>query len=288
MGCAQKAAEFIKSGRLGQVTLVEGKIHRNTRHRRLVLPDPAGRLAATVDFKRFLGSAPPRDFDLRRFFQWRLFWDYSGGLPTDLFVHLITATHQLMGVQEPESVFSLRRHLPLEELPRGAGPDDVDGEVPRRLRAAPHQHRRATATRGRSSRSTAARARSSTTATRSSSSTSPDRRTSATRRTRGRRRQRRQFKELMNLNDKLSAARRRRRRRRRSSTSRRTTRTRRARTCGTGSTRSAPAASHRGRAVRPPRGARRPHVQPLLQGRQAREVEQDDAEGRGVKGCGTA
>ena len=39
------------------------------------------------------GPAPPRDFDLRRFFQWRLFWDYSGGLPTDLFVHLITATH---------------------------------------------------------------------------------------------------------------------------------------------------------------------------------------------------
>jgi len=46
------------------------------------------------------------DFDLRRFFQWRLFWDYSGGLPTDLFVHIVTATHQLMGVSEPESVFS--------------------------------------------------------------------------------------------------------------------------------------------------------------------------------------
>ena len=30
MGCAQKAADFIRSGRLGQVTLVEGRFHRNT------------------------------------------------------------------------------------------------------------------------------------------------------------------------------------------------------------------------------------------------------------------
>jgi predicted dehydrogenase len=106
MGCAQKAAEFIKSGRLGQVTLVEGKIHRNSGTGAWYYPIPPDASPATVDFKRFLGSAPPRDFDLRRFFQWRLYWDYSGGLPTDLFVHLITATHQLMGVQEPESVFT--------------------------------------------------------------------------------------------------------------------------------------------------------------------------------------
>lgn len=106
MGCAAEAAAFIKSGRLGQVTLVEGKIHRNTATGAWYYPIPPDASPATVDFARFLGSAPPREFDLRRFFQWRLFWDYSGGLPTDLFVHLITATHQLMGVQEPESVFS--------------------------------------------------------------------------------------------------------------------------------------------------------------------------------------
>jgi predicted dehydrogenase len=106
MGCARKAAEFIKSGRLGQVTLVEGKIHRNSATGAWYYPIPPDASPSTVDFKRFLGSATPRDFDLRRFFQWRLYWDYSGGLPTDLFVHLITATHQLMGVQEPDSVFA--------------------------------------------------------------------------------------------------------------------------------------------------------------------------------------
>jgi len=106
MGCAQKATQLIKSGQLGQVTLVEGRFHRNTATGAWYYPIPPDASPATVDFKGFLGSAPAREFDLRRFFQWRLYWDYSGGLPTDLFVHLVTATHQLMGVQEPESVFS--------------------------------------------------------------------------------------------------------------------------------------------------------------------------------------
>jgi predicted dehydrogenase len=106
MGAAQKAVQLIKSGQLGQITLVEGRFHRNTATGAWYYPIPPDASPATVDFRSFLGSAPPKEFDLSRFFQWRLFWDYSGGLPTDLFVHLVTATHQLMGVQEPESVFS--------------------------------------------------------------------------------------------------------------------------------------------------------------------------------------
>ncbi|HXK08372.1 MAG TPA: Gfo/Idh/MocA family oxidoreductase [Vicinamibacteria bacterium] len=106
MGCAQKAAALIRSGQLGQVTLLEGRFHRNTATGAWYYPIPPDASPATVDWKSFLGAAPPHDFDLRRFFQWRLFWDYSGGLPTDLFVHIVTAAHQLMGVQEPESVFS--------------------------------------------------------------------------------------------------------------------------------------------------------------------------------------
>jgi predicted dehydrogenase len=106
MGCAPEAVQLIRSGRLGQVTLVEGRFHRNTATGAWYYPIPPDASPSTVDWKAFLGPAPARDFDLRRFFQWRLFWDYSGGLPTDLFVHLVTAVHQLMGVQEPESVVS--------------------------------------------------------------------------------------------------------------------------------------------------------------------------------------
>ena len=103
-GCAQQAAALIKGGRLGQVTLVEGRMHRNSATGAWYYPIPPDASPETVDWKGFLGPAPKRPFDLARFFQWRLFWDYSGGLPTDLFVHMVTATHQLMGVQEPDSV----------------------------------------------------------------------------------------------------------------------------------------------------------------------------------------
>jgi predicted dehydrogenase len=106
MGCAEKAAELIRGGRLGQVTMIEGKIHRNSATGAWYYPIPPDASPATVDWASFQGPAPAHEFDLRRFFQWRLFWDYSGGLPTDLFVHLVTAVHQLMGVQEPENVVS--------------------------------------------------------------------------------------------------------------------------------------------------------------------------------------
>src|SRR4029077_15968442 len=65
------------------------------------LPDnPAWRYtvppAATeenTDWKRFLGSAPQRPFDKRRYYQWRLYWDYSGGISTDLLVHQTDITN---------------------------------------------------------------------------------------------------------------------------------------------------------------------------------------------------
>jgi predicted dehydrogenase len=107
MPCAQLATDILRSGRIGQVTQVEGQIRRNSGTGAWYYPIPPDASPATVDWKSFLGPATPHEFDLRRFFQWRLFWDYSGGLPTDLFVHLVTSVHQLMGVQEPDSVVAI-------------------------------------------------------------------------------------------------------------------------------------------------------------------------------------
>src|SRR6516165_5359455 len=42
-----------------------------------------------VDWKAFLGSAPAQDFDEYRFRNWRWFWDFGGGILTDLMVHWI-------------------------------------------------------------------------------------------------------------------------------------------------------------------------------------------------------
>ncbi|HEX6210351.1 MAG TPA: Gfo/Idh/MocA family oxidoreductase, partial [Methylomirabilota bacterium] len=99
--------EIIESGGLGQVTLVSGAIHRNTATGAWYYPVPPDASPETIDWKRFIGPAPWHEFDADRFFQWRLYWDYSGGLPTDLFVHLVTATHALMKVEMPSRVTAI-------------------------------------------------------------------------------------------------------------------------------------------------------------------------------------
>ncbi len=96
----------IKNGEIGQVTLVESCIHRNTPTGAWYYPIPPDASPQTCDWDRFLGSAPKRAWDPHRFFQWRLYWDYSGGLPTDLFVHMIGTVHTLMGVKMANSVWA--------------------------------------------------------------------------------------------------------------------------------------------------------------------------------------
>lgn len=107
MPANEQALEIIKSGKLGKITLIDGRIHRNTGTGAWYYPIPPDSSPQTIDWKRFVGVAPWHEFDARRFFQWRLFWDYSGGLPTDLFVHLVTATHTLMDVEMPSRVTAI-------------------------------------------------------------------------------------------------------------------------------------------------------------------------------------
>jgi predicted dehydrogenase len=104
MPANEAAIEIIKGGRLGKVTLIDGRIHRNTPTGAWYYPVPPDASPETIDWERFIGPAKKVPFDAARFFQWRLFWDYSGGLPTDLFVHLITGTHTLTGVDMPARV----------------------------------------------------------------------------------------------------------------------------------------------------------------------------------------
>ena len=83
MPANERAIEIIKSGKLGQITLIDGAIHRNTATGAWYDPVPPDASPETIDWDRFLGDAPKVPFDAKRFFQWRLFWDYSGGLPTE-------------------------------------------------------------------------------------------------------------------------------------------------------------------------------------------------------------
>lgn len=100
----QAAAKMIQEGRLGRVTMVRANYNRNSASGAWIYPIPPDASPETVDWKKFLGPAPKRPFDLARFFRWRCYKDYSGGIATDLFVHLCTTIHRLMGTGAPKDV----------------------------------------------------------------------------------------------------------------------------------------------------------------------------------------
>ncbi len=119
----QKAREIISGGRLGQVTMVRASYNRNTASGAWIYPIPQDASPETVDWDMFIGSAPKRQVDYARFFRWRCYQDYSGGIATDLFVHLVTSIHFMMNVKMPQNVMAMG------QLYRWKGSRDVPDTV---------------------------------------------------------------------------------------------------------------------------------------------------------------
>lgn len=111
----KKAREIVASGKLGKVTKVTASYNRNTSTGAWNYPIPLD-LKEGVNFNwpEWLGAAPKVPYSPERVFRFRKYWDYSGGISTDLFVHLITSIHFIMGAEMPRSVMAcggiLSRH----------------------------------------------------------------------------------------------------------------------------------------------------------------------------------
>jgi len=103
----RKAREMIKAGRLGKVTIIRAAFNRNTASGAWIYPIPPDASPQTVNWEMFLGPAPKKPFSLERFFRWRCYDDYSGGIATDLFVHLCTTIHFLMDAKAPSAVMAM-------------------------------------------------------------------------------------------------------------------------------------------------------------------------------------
>jgi predicted dehydrogenase len=86
------ARDMIKQGALGKVVQAQIDYSRNYKGDDFwVRPvDPDAKPGVNLDWEAWLGPAPKRPFDPDRFFSWRRYWDYSGGVATDLLVHRIT------------------------------------------------------------------------------------------------------------------------------------------------------------------------------------------------------
>ena len=71
------------------------------------IDDPNARPGVGLDWEAFLGDAPAVPFSISRFFQWRLFMDYSGGPCTDNDVHFLAPMVKALGVTFPSRVTAL-------------------------------------------------------------------------------------------------------------------------------------------------------------------------------------
>ncbi|MEO8370419.1 MAG: Gfo/Idh/MocA family oxidoreductase [Candidatus Solibacter sp.] len=100
-----KAKELIKQGLVGDVHFVRAFWYRNGLPNepswRYVIPAEA--TPQNTDWNRFLGPAPKKAWDPHRYFQWRLYWDYSGGISTDLLVHQTDIVNFMLGKTVPKS-----------------------------------------------------------------------------------------------------------------------------------------------------------------------------------------
>lgn len=105
-----KARKAIQDGMIGKLLLSQGSYHRNSTKGEWNWPideaaGPNGKGDDYIDWKMWLGSAPERPFDADRFFRFRKYWDYSGGIATDLFYHVMAPLNICWGeAQFPHKV----------------------------------------------------------------------------------------------------------------------------------------------------------------------------------------
>ena len=103
-----KARELIQSGAIGKVVKVHMSWNRNADRVR----KNASKLDfSQVDWQKFLGSAKEQPFDEYRMLNWRWFWDFGGGIFTDLMVHWIDVAHWVLDVDHPLHAVSLGQHV---------------------------------------------------------------------------------------------------------------------------------------------------------------------------------
>lgn len=99
-----KVKELIDAGEIGPVLCAQATSARNSMlgewNYRI---EPEG-TPQTIDWTRWLGKAPKRAFNPDRFFRFRKYWDYSGGIATDLFFHSLGPILYPMGAAFPTRV----------------------------------------------------------------------------------------------------------------------------------------------------------------------------------------
>jgi predicted dehydrogenase len=102
----RKARDIVASGGLGEIRFVRiwdfryrpvDPYIKRAKDQSLFAPE-------LVDWPRFLGKAPKRPYDAKRASGWRWYWDYAGGLMTDIGPHWLDVAMWITGSDGPRSV----------------------------------------------------------------------------------------------------------------------------------------------------------------------------------------
>jgi len=123
-----RAKQVIDKGILGHISLIEVCTNRNDPNGAWVYPIHENANPDTINWnqfegnpdrvkeymdymtsnglERYVGPEPRDQFDLRRFFRWRCWWDYSTGLSGDLLTHEYDVVNQILDVGIPHSATS--------------------------------------------------------------------------------------------------------------------------------------------------------------------------------------
>ena len=102
----RKARDIVASGAIGEIRFVRiwdfryrpvDPYIKRSKDQSLFAPE-------LIDWPRFLGKAPKRPYDAKRASGWRWYWDYAGGLMTDIGPHWLDVAMWITGSDGPRSV----------------------------------------------------------------------------------------------------------------------------------------------------------------------------------------
>ena len=97
------ARQLVQDSKIGKVLKVTMSWNRNSNR---VQRFPLGVDPKSVDWKTFLGNAKDQPFDEYRMRNWRWFWDFGGGIFTDLMVHWVDVAHWVLNLDAPVQAVS--------------------------------------------------------------------------------------------------------------------------------------------------------------------------------------
>lgn len=107
-GCSDSkwhtAGQIVKSGKIGQKVWSQGSYSRNNPSGEWNYRIDENLSPANLDWNMWLGPAPKVAFSPERYSRWRKYWDYSGGILTDLFPHKLNPFMIALGAEWPSRV----------------------------------------------------------------------------------------------------------------------------------------------------------------------------------------